>query len=581
MTKRPPRRADTAAASARSRGTLVGGAQAATGQAATAQAATAQAATGPFTTAPAAGAAPFGPIVALQLVLFVAMAVYYLWHSPGTYHDDDLDHYFMARGAFAHPDFFLNTWGRPALTLLYALPAQLGLTAARLFTIGLVALTAWLTALTARRLGFRLAHAAAGLTLWQPLFFLLSFSVLAEPLAALAVAALLWCVADDRPVAAGFVLGLLPLARLELIVFWAPWFVWLVWRQRRAAGPFSPAALARPLAALALPLVVWAVVGAVAHGDPLWLSHAISGTARPLTTTGPLIYMRNYIAACGAVVLFGLCLGFAVLLTPGRDDAPRPVFAATLWLLGFTVLTLLTWDRLKLGGSIGFLRHFVALAPAASLVALAGFEALGRELRGVRRVVFIALALLVPVGVGLGLTHRLEADYYIRAGRDWTRLLQLLPVATLILVGSLVGAESRARAVTARLAGIMPVLASLLFVLRVVQPLELNVERKTVKTAVDYLRQEAALDRPLAANHPWFYAFTGRDRWDRQATPYVTHVTLERLPRGGLVFWENHYGTRLYGDVTEDQLRTDPRFTLIFDVESGDRQFRVLVMQKK
>lgn len=526
-----------------------------------------------------------GRLVLLQLLVFGLLAVSLWLRSPGTYHDDDLDHYFMARSALTHPGFFLNPWGRPLFTLLYALPAQLGLEGVRGMTLLVTLAAALLTWRTARRAGFRIAPAAVGLTLGQPLLLLLSFSALVEPLGALLVAALLWAVAEERRDAAGWIAGLLPLARLELAVLCVPTVIWLLGRAR--ADGDSPTRGARrllgPLAGMATPLLAWAVIGGIAYGDPLWLPGVIGGADRPLTTTGPLHYLRNYIVVAGPALFFGLILGGAALLVPaGRQpDEPRPWFAAAVWVVGFTTLTLLTWEVLKLGGSIGFLRHLIVLAPAATLVALTGYEALARGLSGARRPVLLALAVVVPVGTALFLTHRLEADYFIRPGRDWTRLAPLLPLSILALVAGLSPAGGRVRAVTARLCAVMPVLASFLFCFGTVKPIALNVERKTLAEAVGFLEQERLLGRPLAVNHPWVYHMTSRDRWDRATTPYVTKETLDRLPRGGIVVWENHYGARLYGDVAEDALRADRRYERIYEVESGDGRFRVIVLERK
>ena len=84
----------------------------------------------------------------------------------------------------------------------------------------------------------------------------------------------------------------------------------------------------------------------------------------------------------------------------------------------------------------------------------------------------------------------------------------------------------------------------------------------------------------MLANHPWIYRFLDRDRWDRAATPYVTRENLAAARPGSVVVWENHYGQRLYGDVPLEELRNDPRYELIFEVESGDRQFRVVVFER-
>lgn len=501
-----------------------------------------------------------------QLAFFAIVAAWYALRSTGTYQDDDLDHFFMARAAFHHPEFLIDPWGRPAFTLLYALPAQAGLTAVRLTTVLVALLTAFFTVRAARRLGAGCPDTATGLALWQPMSFLLSFGALAEPLAALGIALILDGVASGREDRAALAAGLLPLARLELAVLAAVVAVWLVARRSW-----------RPFLWLAAPLLAWAAVGAFVHGDPLWLPGVIGGTERPLTTAGPVHYLRNWIVVAGPTAFLGFFLGVVVLLT--RGPGPKPAFAGVIWLVTFLTLTALTWELLRLGGSIGFLRHLIVMAPATAILALAGYEGLTREMRPARRWIFLGLGIIVPVVVALFLSHVLVGDYYVRPGRNWSRLIGILPPAILVIAGVARPRLFSGPKAPARL-GLFLTACAAVFCLATVRPVGLNVEQKTVKSAVDALREDGFLGRPILANHPWFYQLAGRDRWDRTVTPYVTRATVAETRPGTVVVWDSHYGTRLYGDVPVEELRNDPGYRLILEVASGDHQFRVVAFER-
>lgn len=482
--------------------------------------------------------------------------------SRGAYHDDDLDHYFMARAALRHPQFLIDTWGRPAFNILYVLPAQLGWTATRLFTLVLAVATGWLTLRAASRLGFRHAWLAAALALWQPLFYRLSFSALAEPVAALMIAALLWAMADDRETLAAWLVGLLPLARLELSVLAPVVVIWLV--RRRAL---------RALIGVVAPLALWVVVGGIAHGHALWLLHAVGGAGRPLHSAGPVHYVRNLITVVGPVAFLGLFIGLgALVLGRGR---PRPLLAALVVALVFGELAALSWEALPFGNSIGFLRHLIVMAGPLGLVAAAGYEWVARQAEGRARWAPVAITILVAAVTALWMSHRLEADFFIEKGKDWSRLVGLVPPALLVVVALARPALAGRAAWSHALA-----LSAALFCLVTVRPLGLNPEQKTIESAVGFLREEQLLERPLQANHPWFYFLTGRDRWDRVATPYITRQALADAVPGTVVFWDNHYGQRLYGNVPVEELRQSPAWELIFEAESGDGQFRVVIFQR-
>ena len=506
--------------------------------------------------------------VVLSLLVFAAVAIGYALASAGVYQDDDLDHYFMARAALKAPEFFLNPWGRPAFTIAYALPAQFGFHAVKLFTVLIAVLTGWFAARAARAMGFKYAWAAAPLTVWQPTFFILSFSALVEPLGALMIAAILDGQARKSDTQTAIAAGILPLARLELIGVSAAVGVLLLLRRNWKA-----------ILWLALPMVLWAVAGALAHGDPLWLYDAVTGSSRPLRTSGPMQYIRNDIVVVGPAAFLGFFLGLAVLGTKG--PGPKPFFAAAVWVVVFVTLTALTWEKLDLGGSIGFLRHLIVLAPAVALLALSGYEALAQNMPPPRRWALLGAAIGVPVLVFFLLSHKLEWDFFVRPGRDWSRLLGMIAPAAVAIVAA--GAPALfARWKRPALPVVVACLAALVFCVSVLRPIPISGEQKAVKLVADFIRQNGFyVGRTVMANHPWFYEMTGRDRWDRTLTPYVTRANVDAAPRGSIVVWDSHYGDRLYGDITLDELLNDPGYRRIAEAIAGkDNDVRVVAFER-
>jgi hypothetical protein len=505
------------------------------------------------------------PELLVHLVLFAGIALLAMIRSPGAYHDDDLDHYYMAKAALSQPHFLVDAWGRPGFTILYALPAQFGWNAVRLTTIVLSLATLVMTWRAARALDAERPGAWAGLAGWQPLFLLLSFSALTEPLAALLIAVVLYAQAAGRPRLAAVAAGLLPLVRLELGVVALLVVGWVLTTRRNAW---------RELAWIPLPVVLWGIAGGLIHGDPGWLPGTIFGSSRPLNSSGPVGYFRNLVTVTGGAVFLGLFLGaVAFLLRPAHAGRRAPAFAGLLFLAVFGLLTLLTWEALPFGGSIGFLRHLIVLAPAGGLIAGFGYQAMIAA-EGRSRWPFVLTTLAVTALVALVLSHRLAADFYILPGRDWSRLQMLAPVVILVLAAPFAG-RWRRHVVSA--VALVAALGTVAFL----RPIDLNVEQKVIRKAVEDLRSSQLLARPLMVNHPWVYFLTGRDRWDRRATPYVTLANLDAARPGTIVFWENHYGHRLYGDVPRERLENDPRWERLYEVESGDGQFHVVLFERK
>src|SRR5215470_2745351 len=63
--------------------------------------------------------------IALCILCFSALSIAASLASQGFLEADGCTHYLYARFAFAEPHYFVNIWGRPICTALYALPAQL------------------------------------------------------------------------------------------------------------------------------------------------------------------------------------------------------------------------------------------------------------------------------------------------------------------------------------------------------------------------------------------------------------------------------------------------------------------------
>jgi hypothetical protein len=280
----------------------------------------------------------------------------------------------------------------------------------------------------------------------------------------------------------------------------------------------------------------------------------------------------------GPAAFLGFLLGLIVLATPG--PGPRPVFAAVVWAIVFLTLTALSWEKLKLGASVGFLRHLIVAAPAVALLALAGYEALTKEMPPARRRALLAGAAGVPVLVALVLSHKLEWDYFVRPGRDWSRLAGVLAPAAVAVVAT-AAPQLVARWRRPALPVIVACLAAAGFCLAVQRPIPVSGEQKAVKLVTDFIRQNGFyVGRPILANHPWFYEMTGRDRWDRIQTPYVTRANVESTRPGAIVIWDTHYGDRLYGDIPLDDLLNDPRFRRIAEAVAGEDDIRVVAFER-
>jgi hypothetical protein len=150
-------------------------------------------------------------------LLVTILAIAYGLLSTGTYTDDDIAHYLIAKYSWKHPSLFLYTWGRPAFTILYAPAALLGFDAVRVFSALLAGVVCLLAARAAKLYGVRWYWLAALLTGFQPEFLRQGFSSLTQLTFMLLLCGSLIAYRKQRWAWMAFLAGWMPLARYESV----------------------------------------------------------------------------------------------------------------------------------------------------------------------------------------------------------------------------------------------------------------------------------------------------------------------------------------------------------------------------
>lgn len=542
-------------------------------------------------------------VLALGL-LCVLVGGIYAATSPGTYQDDDVDRFYMARHALKEPALFLHAWGMPVPLLLLSVPsAAAGYPGAEFTTVILTAGAAVLTGLAAAEAGFSLAWLAVLFVFFQPMVLNLSYSAMGEPAAAAILALALWFWYRRRPGAALIAAGWLPLARIDagfltLVLLAAGW--------RRSGW--------RPRLLALAPVVVWSGLSALVSGNPLGI---LGGGHRPLNSLGPAHYAVNAVSTAGPVILFCFLWAMIAFLwkrrasesalpaqeqppapePPSAGSGPRrrgkgkrtkrasarprgaveagfPVLALVLALGHLGLLSLLAWQALPIGRSIGFLRHVVTTAPALGMVAVWGAErwlGAGREPRALR----FGFAAAWTAVVALFLSRKLVADtFFVDERVEWRW------IATAVTAGLGIPAALGSRPTRRTLALVLGA-AACAVTLITVRPIQLDPERAAIQQAVDYINKWDGKQAVVYTNHPWFDFLDGRDRYDKVHTPDLTLDALEHARAGSFVLWENHYGNRLFGNVPLERLSRDPRFERLLELRAGTKQnFHVVVFRR-
>ncbi|MBV8101198.1 MAG: hypothetical protein JOZ31_18800 [Verrucomicrobia bacterium] len=330
-------------------------------------------------------------LAVIALVGLAVIGVLLIFLFPGSPEQDVDYHFLMARTAWVDHSYFVDVWGRPLFTTLFAAVAWLGFIPARFCALAISVAVAWQTYRLAGDLRMPRAWLVMPLLLGQQTFFELFSNLFTEPLFALVLVIALRCHIRGRIKSGLLVASFLPLARPEgvfVCLFWGLWVALDVWRlefgvrdsadRESAANARERSRIARTrsrpsamgsIVILASGVVIWWLAALLLTGDPLFILHNWPATWH----TGMyghgsfLSYGQRSQEFAGVILIVPFALG---LLRRFRSRSWGLITSV------FLVLFLLHSVFVKYGlfGEAGFPRYMVSVAPAIAVLTLEGWN---------------------------------------------------------------------------------------------------------------------------------------------------------------------------------------------------------------
>ena len=355
----------------------------------------------------------------------VAAGVAIVYAYPGAYIQDPALHFLRARWMWSHPWMLVDVWDRPLFTLVYSLPAALpaggAYVAAKLCTVAVTAMAAWLTWQLAS--GYQLRSPALAVPLFwlQPCVFLLCAETTPEPLFAMLFALALLLHQRGKLAPSAIVVSLLIVVRPEGIALAVVWAWWTV-RDARAGETWGKRAAVA--SALLIAPVVWWYLSAQITTDWLFILHnwpALSASVLEGFFGGKAESpLRQWAEIFGVLLVVPFAAGAVTSLWNRRLGLPLAAVATVLVVhIAFGGTGVFGWAPVPIA--------FVCVAPAIALIALNGWNALSSGVSpwipaGARRVVGWAVPVVVMV-------VSLVADILVvdaqQPGRDWRQVAAL------------------------------------------------------------------------------------------------------------------------------------------------------------
>lgn len=356
-------------------------------------------------------------IVSVFLILLVNGMVAYFAQVPAG-GQDSWNHYLYARWAPFHPNLLLDQWGKPFFTLM-ALPfARFGINGVLLMNHLCIVGTAWITYLSARRMGFKNPWMVIFLFAWQPIVLANVHSALTEPSNAFILIIICYLFASVRWVSATIVASFLPLVRSEGFVLLAAVLLMLALRNRWKIMPFA-----------FIGSLLYAIVGALIDGHWNWIVTKNPYIQQEIGVGFDAGHGNFWYYALNQKHIAGMIVGMMVLLSMIllgiyvfkriQKKTPSNANQMALWLwwplfsFFFLAHSILWWKGAM--GSHGLLRVFVVVSPIMALLAHQVLDTLMRlEIRWLNRLVkyFVVLGMFFLAFPGAGMPYPWNMNHH-------------------------------------------------------------------------------------------------------------------------------------------------------------------------
>lgn len=332
----------------------------------------------------------------ILLFLYAAIAVLTIIFFNGTGDSgDSIHHYLYAKYAPVHPELFFDHWAKPFFVLLACPFAQFGFMGMKVFNALVSLLTIFLTYKISLELNIKNAAVVVVMMIFAPLYYVLTFSGLTEPLFALMIAASVYFAIKNKYMLACLLISFLPFVRSEGLIIIGVFGIYLLWKKQWKPIPF-----------LLFGSIIYSVAGYFVHHDLLWIFTKIPYAELSSTYgSGKLFHFGDqlmYVVGIPVYFLFWIGLISIIRRTVLMKISPEELILIFIGFACFFIAHSLFW-YFGIFNSMGLKRVLIGVMPLAAIIALQGFNLITEEILGGKRVLrlifqglFIGYIVLFP-----------------------------------------------------------------------------------------------------------------------------------------------------------------------------------------
>lgn len=315
---------------------------------------------------------------AVLLLLFAVISTLSIFAFKGTGDSgDSIHHYLFARYALIHPELYFNHWAKPVFVLLASPFAQFGFEGIKIFNALCTLLTMYLTYRCATLLRYPNSSLVIVFLMFSPLYYILTFSGLTEPLFAMFLAWALFQTLKGRYLTAAILVSFMPYVRSEGLIIEGVFLLYFLYTQRWKILPF-----------LLSGSVLYGLAGFFVYGTPFWVFTNIPySTLSSVYGHGDLFHLVIQLINVVGVPLYALFWIGVLLLVYDlfrKKNKPEEIFLVLGLSLCYLVAHSLFW-YLGIFNSMGLKRVLIGILPTLVLLCLFAFNFINGRLTKINK----------------------------------------------------------------------------------------------------------------------------------------------------------------------------------------------------
>ena len=329
-------------------------------------------------------------IIYIVLFIYIVIAVLTIIFFNGTGDaGDSIYHYLFAKYAPIHPELFFYHWAKPVYVLLASPFAQFGLTGIKIFNALVSLTTIFLTYKTARELNIKNAIISAVIMIFTPLYYILTFSGLTEPLFALITVFCIYLSTKQKYLATCLIISFLPFVRSEGLIIIGVFGIYFLFKKHWKLLPF-----------LLFGSIVYSIAGYFVYHDFLWIFNKIPySNLSSSYGSGNLFHFAEqlfYVVGVPIYILFWI--GFISLIrrTVKKKIIFEEQFLILFGFICFFIAHSLFW-YFGIFNSMGLKRVLIGVMPMISIISLQGFNFITENLFAAKKGLKIIIQVLLVV----------------------------------------------------------------------------------------------------------------------------------------------------------------------------------------